>query len=144
MIPGRYATRRKRQFLDEVERIKRDGELYDPCTYCKSAYRQCRIVVTRKDRQRSFHCLECFKRSKKCSHGIPGSKFLEDLEFILKEIAVEQGDRAARKRRQESKREEKDLREVKGDRQRQEEIRLKCARLEALTDEAAMEAQVLL
>lgn len=138
LSPKSLALRRKEQFESEVQRI----QTYDPCTYCKSAYKQCRIVLFRKDRQRTFHCLECFRRSKKCSHGIAGSDFLNDIDGLLEEVAVERGNRKAIKRRREIEREEEDLREERQERRRREEVRLRRQELEVRADEAVTRREV--
>lgn len=134
--------RKRTAFQTEVNRIEREGILFDRCNHCEKGYRDCKIVMEFKDRQRVFHCLECFRRAKRCSHNEPNSAFRSQMQILREERDVEKGNKAAILRRQEEDREREEKRELKAEARRQEALRLKREELAVRTDEATTKREV--
>lgn len=137
------AARKREQFEKELNRIEAEGVVFDRCSFCAATHRQCRITLSLRARQRAFHCLECFRRSRKCSHGEPGSPFLALLKDMQEEEDLKAGSFAARRRERLRLEEEQDEKERRAEVLRVEEAAAKRRELEVRADEAATQREVI-
>lgn len=141
--PEARLARKKVQHDAELARIESEGVVFDRCSYCATAHKLCRIVIALRARQRTFNCLECFRRSKRCSHGDPGSMFRKALAEMQEEEDLKAGSWAARKRKQQRDEEEEAEKERKLERAREDADTLKRRELEVRADEAATRREMI-
>lgn len=141
--PNEAAARKRAQFEQEIARIESEGVVYDRCDYCLSSHKQCRIVISLRARQRTFHCLECYRRSKRCSHASAGSPFLRHLAALQEEEDLKAGSLAARQRAELQRAEEKAEETRRQDIMRAEDAAIKRRELEVRADEAATRREMI-
>lgn len=136
------AERRDAQFKAEIERIETNGVEIERCDYCDSADKRCLMVLERKDRQRAPHCLECYKRSKKCSHALPGSNYQLKLKRYRQKADLARGALGAILAKEEEDEVAAAERAEREERRRIEEVSLKKQELAVRADEAFTQREV--
>lgn len=137
LSPTEQAARKKAQFNEEVAHIEANGILFDRCTSCDSRDRDCLIVPTRRARQRNFHCLECHKRARHCSHDDAGSAFRLHLREIREDQDLKKGSFMALKRKREAESADEQLAQERADRLAAQADATKRRELAVREDEAA-------
>lgn len=147
MSPKSLQARKKAQFEEEAQRIRDEGQLWDRCDYCEKFSKRCRIALYNKARQRTIHCLECFLRSKPCSHNEPDSAFRKHLKDLRERQDLLEGNMAAISRQEEREAAEKQRAEereeqllARAEALRREEFRVRAD--EAATQRATIRAQL--
>lgn len=112
------------------------------CDYCDTSDKRCLIVLERKDRQRAPHCLECFKRSKKCSHALPGSNYQTKLKKYRQKADLARGSLGALVAKEEEEEVAAAEKAEREDRRQAEILSLKKRELEVRADEAFTQREV--
>lgn len=99
----------KMKIWEVLGKSKNEFDSIYPAVTCDKTFRDSEIVMTLKDRQRDFHCLECFQRAKHCSHNDIGSAFRAAIRTLRKKVDLEKSNKAAilRQKEEERKRNQK-------------------------------------